>query len=137
MMVVSSLNPAVSLGMIVAVVFKPGYGIQNSGMSWAWIYLVFPWVGSIVAVVVYEFLFKKAQDVVEEHEEVDAEAHLIDQQWTVIMNENVNGIKWTNPPLKYYIIMLTLNLVLAFRLAFESQGSIVAFSFNSESASFK
>ena len=80
MMVVSSLNPAVSLGMIVAVVFKPGYGIQNSGMSWAWIYLVFPWVGSIIAVIVYEFLFKKAQDVVEEHEEVDAEAHLIDQQ---------------------------------------------------------
>ena len=80
MMVVSSLNPAVSLGMIVAVVFKPGYGIQNSGMSWAWIYLVFPWVGSIIAVIVYEFLFKKAQEVVEEHEEVDAEAHLIDQQ---------------------------------------------------------
>lgn len=64
MMIVSSLNPAVSLGMIVAVVFKPGRGIQNSGMAWAWIYLVFPWLGSIIAVIVYEFLFKKAQDVV-------------------------------------------------------------------------
>jgi len=82
MMVVSSLNPAVSFGMIVAVVFKPGKGIQNSGMTWAWIYLVFPWVGAIVAVIVYEFLFKKAQDIVQEREEEveDAEARLIEQQ---------------------------------------------------------
>ena len=81
MMVVSSLNPAVSLGMIVAVVFKPGRGVKNSGMDWAWIYLVFPWLGAVIAVVVYELLFKKAQDVVQEHEEqeeLDAEAHLID-----------------------------------------------------------
>jgi glycerol uptake facilitator-like aquaporin len=60
MMVISSQNPAISLGMITAVVFKPGRGIQNSGMTWAWIYLVFPWIGSVLAVVVYEFLFKKA-----------------------------------------------------------------------------
>ena len=81
MMVVSSLNPAVSLGMIVAVVFKPGRGVKNSGMDWAWIYLVFPWLGAVIAVVVYELLFKKAQDVVQEHEEqeeLEAEAHLID-----------------------------------------------------------
>ena len=69
MMVVSSLNPAISLGMIVAVVFKPGRGVKNSGMDWAWIYLVFPWLGAIIAVVVYELLFKKAQDVVQDHEE--------------------------------------------------------------------
>jgi len=60
--------------MITAVVFKPGRGIQNSGMTWAWIYLVFPWIGSVVAVAVYEFLFKKAQDVVENREEQLADA---------------------------------------------------------------
>jgi hypothetical protein len=43
-------------------------------MTWAWIYLVFPWIGSVVAVAVYEFLFKKAQDVVENREEQLADA---------------------------------------------------------------
>jgi glycerol uptake facilitator-like aquaporin len=85
MMTISSQNPAISLGMIVAVVFKPGRGIQNSGMSWAWIYLVFPWVGSIVAVIIYEFLFKKGQDAVEAREEQiedaeNAEARLLQQE---------------------------------------------------------
>jgi len=50
-------------------------------MAWAWIYLVFPWIGSLIAVIVYELLFKKAQEVVQEREaEVDAEQALIDQQ---------------------------------------------------------
>lgn len=78
-MVISSLNPAISLAMMTAVVFKPGKGVKNSGMTWAWIYLVFPWVGSLIAVLVYEFLFKRAQAMVEHHEEEveDAEAHLM------------------------------------------------------------
>ena len=45
--------------------------------------MVFPWVGAVIAVVIYEYLFKKAQDLVQEHEEqeeLEAEAHLIDQQ---------------------------------------------------------
>ena len=74
MMVISSQNQAISLGMIVAVVFKPGRGVQNSGMSWAWIYLVFPWVGSVIAVAVYELLFKRGQDAVEARQEQLEEA---------------------------------------------------------------
>jgi len=51
------------------------------GMAWGWIYLAFPWIGALIAVIVYEFLFKKAQEVVQEREaEVDAEQALIDQQ---------------------------------------------------------
>jgi hypothetical protein len=52
-------------------------------MSWAWIYLVFPWVGSILAVFVYEFLFKKGQDAVDRRNELvedDAEARLVETQ---------------------------------------------------------
>lgn len=60
----SSQNPAIALGMITAVVFKPGYGIQNSGMTFAWIYLLFPWIGAILAVIAYEFIFKRATAVV-------------------------------------------------------------------------
>jgi len=60
----SSQNPAIALGMITAVVFKPGKGIQNSGMTFAWIYLLFPWIGAILAVIAYEFIFKRATAVV-------------------------------------------------------------------------
>lgn len=82
--------------MIVAVVFKPGRGIQNSGMSWAWIYLVFPWVGSIVAVIIYEFLFKKGQDAVKAGEEQtedaeNAEARLLQQEWEGRTNFDVKN----------------------------------------------
>ena len=82
MQTIPSQNPAVSLGMMTAAVFDPKKTAKFDGMSWAWIYLVFPWIGSIIAVVIYELLFKKAQEIVQEREaEVDAEAHLIDQQW--------------------------------------------------------
>lgn len=60
----SSQNPAIALGMMTAVVFKPGKGIQNSGMTFAWIYLLFPWIGAILAVIAYEFIFKRATAVV-------------------------------------------------------------------------
>lgn len=60
-MMVSPQNPAIALGMMTAVTFKPGkVSPPNGDMSWAWTYLVFPWIGSVVAVAVYEFLFKKA-----------------------------------------------------------------------------
>ena len=81
MQVVPSQNPAVSLGMMTAAVFIAQKVAKYDGMAWAWIYLVFPWVGSVIAVVVYELIFKKAQEVVQERqEELDAEAHLMDQQ---------------------------------------------------------
>ena len=81
MQVVPPQNPAVSLGMMTAAVFNAQKVAKYDGMSWAWIYLVFPWVGSVIAVVVYELIFKKAQEVVQERqEELDAEAYLMDQQ---------------------------------------------------------
>ena len=81
MQIIPSQNPAVSLGMMTAAVFDTQKTQKFDGMSWAWIYLVFPWVGAILAVIIYELLFKKAQDVVQERqEEVDAEAHLMEQQ---------------------------------------------------------
>ena len=81
MQVVPPQNPAVSLGMMTAAVFNAQKVAKYDGMVWAWIYLVFPWVGSVIAVVVYELIFKKAQEVVQERqEELDAEAYLMDQQ---------------------------------------------------------
>lgn len=45
-------------------------------MDFAWVFLTFGWVGSILAVVAFEFGFKSAQSVVEERaadEEVERE----------------------------------------------------------------
>jgi len=81
MQTIPSQNPAVSLGMMTAAVFYAEKIAQFDGMNWAWISLVFPWIGAILAVIIYELLFKKAQDVVQERqEEVDAEARLMEQE---------------------------------------------------------
>ena len=48
-------------------------------MNFAWIYLVFSWGGSVLAVLMYEFGFKKAQDSIGIKEERDAEAELGDE----------------------------------------------------------
>jgi len=40
-----------------------------SSMHFAWIYLVFSWFGSILALICFEYVFRKAQNNVEETEE--------------------------------------------------------------------
>jgi len=61
----SPLNPAVALGMMSFAMFEG----DIKGMHFAWIYLVFSWFGSILALVCFEYVFRKAQNTVEVDEE--------------------------------------------------------------------
>jgi glycerol uptake facilitator-like aquaporin len=51
---VSPLNPAIALSTITFAFF------DGKSMDWAWIYLTFSWLGSLLAVVMFEYGFKKA-----------------------------------------------------------------------------
>jgi len=61
----SPLNPAIALAEISFTTFN---GMIES-MHWAWIYLTFSWLGSLLAVLCFEFVFKKAQNAVQKHDE--------------------------------------------------------------------
>jgi glycerol uptake facilitator-like aquaporin len=61
----SPLNPSVAL----AIMSMSTFNGQIAAMNWAWIYITFPWIGAILAVICYEYGFKKAQDVVQRDEE--------------------------------------------------------------------
>jgi glycerol uptake facilitator-like aquaporin len=67
---ISPLNPAIALAVITMITF---HGDMNTQLSWSWIYLVFGWAGSLLAVALYEFGFKKATDVAEVHNEIAEE----------------------------------------------------------------
>ena len=76
---ISPLNPAIALAVMTMITFK---GEMNTNLSWSWIYLVFGWAGSLLALALYEFGFKKAADVAEVHNEIaeeEAEAALMSQ----------------------------------------------------------
>ena len=57
------LNPAVALGDIFGQFF---HGVLFKNSHYTWIFLAFPFVGAILAVFLFEVVFKKAQEVVEE-----------------------------------------------------------------------
>ena len=57
----SPLNPAIALGQITMITFDAHAGELN----FSWIFLVFGWLGSLVALLLFEFGFKKAQAAVE------------------------------------------------------------------------
>jgi hypothetical protein len=63
-MTLSPVNPAIATGLITANLF---YGDWES--TFAWPYVVFPYCGSILGVVLYEFLYKRAVDAVDMNEE--------------------------------------------------------------------
>jgi len=46
---------------------------EISSMHFAWIFITFSWLGSILAVICFELVFKKAQASVEHGEEVQEE----------------------------------------------------------------
>ena len=71
----SPLNPAIALAEITFSTFDG----QIASMNFAWIFLVFSWGGSVLAVIMYEFGFKKAQDAINVKEERNEEADLGDE----------------------------------------------------------
>jgi glycerol uptake facilitator-like aquaporin len=71
----SPLNPAIALSEITFATFDGN--IEN--MHWSWIFFTFGWAGSLLALVMFEYVFKKAADVVEEvdeQEELANEEHI-------------------------------------------------------------
>jgi len=69
----SPLNPAIALAEMTMTTFSQGTSVMNN----AWIFLTFGWLGSVLAVLAFEFGFKKAQYLVEEkevHDESESEA---------------------------------------------------------------
>lgn len=74
-----SLNPAISLATISYTTFSG----NTSEMHYSWVYFTFPWIGSLLAVLVFELVFRKAMNAVakvdEEQEEVQEEQAEISQ----------------------------------------------------------
>lgn len=60
----SPLNPAIALAQITFATFNGNIDLMN----WAWIYLVFSWLGSLLAVLMFECGFKRAANIVDEAE---------------------------------------------------------------------
>jgi glycerol uptake facilitator-like aquaporin len=58
---ISPLNFAISLAQITMMTFNG----NMSATSYQWIYLTFNWLGSILAVLAYELIFRKAESAVE------------------------------------------------------------------------
>lgn len=76
------LNPAISFAILFTSWFYCGNDncTDNSPFKWVWLYPVIPFAGAIVAVIFYELIFKKTQEVLnndnviaekEEADEVD------------------------------------------------------------------
>ena len=68
------INPAIALGDIFGQFW---HGVLFSDSHYTWIFLAFPFAGALLAVFLFEFVFKKAQEVVEE--EAGDEQHMINQ----------------------------------------------------------
>lgn len=58
------LNPAISLMTCFVMLFQ-GVG---TGMKWFWIYLLFPFLGSVLGVIFHEVLYKRVQESVQDTE---------------------------------------------------------------------
>jgi len=63
----SPLNPAIALAEISYATFNGDIDL----LSWSWIYLTFSWLGSILAVLMFECGFKRASDIIERKEDED------------------------------------------------------------------
>lgn len=63
----SPYNPAAAMGLAFAIIFQGNLGTTKH----TWIFLLFSYVGSILAVVLFEFIYKRAIIAVEEAEGED------------------------------------------------------------------
>ena len=60
----SPFNPAAAMGIMWGIIFKGNLEYTEH----TWIFLIFSYVGSILAVVLFEFIYKRAMNAVEEAE---------------------------------------------------------------------
>ncbi|CAI2378916.1 unnamed protein product [Moneuplotes crassus] len=62
-----SLNPAFGLGVHLTMLMDHGHHF----LKYSWIFIVFPFVGGIIALIVHEFVYKKTQELIQEEDEED------------------------------------------------------------------
>lgn len=67
----SPLNPAIALAMMSMTTISGNISM----MHWAWIFITFAWLGSLLAVLCFEYVFKKAFDTVEKRDEEEDVIH--------------------------------------------------------------
>lgn len=61
------MNPAIGIGTCFVQLFADG----GDAFKWVWLYGAIPFIGSIVAVLFHEFVFKKTQEVLNEDQDED------------------------------------------------------------------
>jgi glycerol uptake facilitator-like aquaporin len=61
------LNPAAALG----VMFQKAFHNDSKGFEYIYVYLPFPFIGSALAVVFHEFVYKRVKETIQESEDVD------------------------------------------------------------------
>ena len=64
-----SLNPAIGFAINLTMAFDKKY----HAMQWVWIYLIFPFIGAIVAVLFYHLVYLRTKLMEEVDEEYEAE----------------------------------------------------------------
>mgnify|MGYP001569583174 CR=1 FL=1 len=69
------LNPAI--GMFTTLVMS--FGGNSNGIKYFWIYLCFPFVGAILAIIFHEVLYKNVQEAIEEREGTTGDDGLLDK----------------------------------------------------------
>jgi hypothetical protein len=65
---ISPLNPAIGLATITFSTFNG----KVKAMQWAWIFFTFAWLGSLLAVLMFECGFKRASRIVNQEEGEEA-----------------------------------------------------------------
>lgn len=65
----SPFNPAAALGITFSMIFKSQLDDTNN----TWVFLIFGYIGSLLAVLLFEFVYKKAMTVVEDANDDDDE----------------------------------------------------------------
>jgi len=56
------LNPAIALALMLVGPIQSNYTF-GSAFSWVWLYPLLPFAGALLALVFYEFVFKKAREI--------------------------------------------------------------------------
>ena len=70
------LNPAIALGLLFAAVFNGDYGWN--AFNTLWLYPVMPFAGSVLALLFFEFVYKKTTETLEHDHHVEADDGILD-----------------------------------------------------------
>lgn len=70
------MNPAIAIGIIVGAMLNGTYG--SNALTTLWLYPVLPFAGSVLAILFYEFAYKKTTEALEHDIVAEEEDGLLD-----------------------------------------------------------